>query len=716
MRRLRPSVAARLFASTLVCVTALSVGPAQAAPTPVPTAVPAQADPIAATSPPSQEASGLDVTPDPWKLADDIAARIDTRWRPDRGVYVNERGSPDTRLNTLMLQLHSMAALAGHVGAIRHDERIAPMVNVFVNPPVLVTNSLRPREIGHIPHAPAWTPLIGENPEKAGLHPSIDTSVVRSLLAAWRARATIGMDQATVDRIGQVISETAHSAYYGGGSRALNQINWAVEVYAAALEITGDPSVLASYREQLLWFADHAHTKTEKNGSSNLTSGGGLHYLPNRPLSSTLNKIETIEYGNLALSSLGMYGAALRAGMQPLPAQAVATLQGWSRHMLLGSWTHAGYPNWDTGLGTKRRHLRQYWAWSLDSLMTASGRDALLGYPKQRAYARSIAQHGIALYLATAWNSAMASPDVELPPKTSFNAPNGFSDGSGNVLISPLRFAVLSASLDGRFQDIAADLPPNWMAHDKETGRLAFTTPVYNGAIVPSRGGQAQGGIEPVRLFDSEMNPLTALGGRGTGSLGLALVQDGITRLDTEPASPTRQSTRDLRLSGKPADTSASFGTSMEATAGASSKVGKVDLRHRLTTAGIDTTYRLMKVGKGTRVELRVPVWGKDGNVAFNSGAIRKAGRWVRTTTPLQVRGTTATGGEFTVSFTGVPSTARLAITEVRANQWLPNGARQLLISFPVPVKRSGKTAAKATAAATGAAKITRTITVLRNR
>ncbi|MDO9353389.1 MAG: hypothetical protein Q7T55_06825 [Solirubrobacteraceae bacterium] len=686
MRRLVPRAATLTLARTLIALAVFlaivalpSSAFAQAGTTPEPAA------------PPSVEASGLDVTPDPWRLADDIGARIENLWRPNRGVYINERGSPDTRLNSLMLQLHGMAALAGHNGAIRHDERIPAIVGVLTSAPVLVSNSLRPREIGHIPHAPAWTPLIGEDPEHAGLHPSVDTAAVRGLLAAWRARAVIGMDQATVDRIGQVISETAHSAYYGGGSRALNQINWAVEVYAAALEITGDTSVLASYREQLVWFAEHAHTKTEKAGSSNLTSGGGLHYLPNRPLSSSLNKIETIEYGNLALSSLGMYQAAIRAGMPPLPAQDVATLQAWSRHMLLGSWTHAGYPNWDTGLGTKRRHLRQYWAWSLDSLMTASGRDALLGYPKQRAYARSIAQHGIALYLATAWNPAMVSPDVPLPPKTSFDAPNGFSEGSGNVLISPLRFAVLSASLDGRFQDIGPDLPPNWMAHDRETGRLAFSTPVYNGAIVPSRGGQAQGGIEPVRLFDSEMNPLTALGGRGTGSLGLALVQDGITRLDTEPAAPTRQSTRDLRLSGKPADTAASFGTAMEATAGASSKVGKVDLRHRLTTDGIDTTYRLVKIAKGTRVELRVPVWGKDGNVSFDGGAIRKGGRWVRTTTPLRVTGTTATGGDFTVAFGGIPSSSRLAITEVRPSSWLPNGARQLLVSFSVRKDSSTK-------------------------
>ncbi|MBJ7470710.1 MAG: hypothetical protein JHD16_05385, partial [Solirubrobacteraceae bacterium] len=461
MRRPAPSVVARALALPLAL---LSLGAAPGA---------AFAQTPAATTPAASPAGSLDTTPDPWKLGDDIGVRVEDRWNATRGVYVNERGFPDTRLNSLLLQLHSMAALAGHTGPIRKDERIEAMVRTLTKPPVLVLRSLRPRQIGHFPHAPAWTPAIGEDPEQAVLHPSIDTSVVRSLTAAWRARAVIGMPQEVSDRIAQVMVELAQSPFYRSPSRALNQINWHTEVYAAALEVAGDRSVLKDYREQLMWFADYADRNAYPGGSPNLTSGGGFRYLPNRKKEAQLNKVETTEYGNLALSALGMYQAAIRAGMPPLPQAELATLQKWSRHTLLGSWTHAGYPNWDTGLGTKRRHLRQYWAWSLDGLMTASGPDALLGYPKQRAYARSIAQHGIALYLATAWTPQMSLVGGPLPTKTSFDAPNGFTSGSGNELIGPLRFAVLDASLDGRFQDVGPDLPPNWMAHDQETGRFA---------------------------------------------------------------------------------------------------------------------------------------------------------------------------------------------------------------------------------------------------
>ena len=688
MRRSRPFAGVRVLAALLALI---SLGV-------LPSAARAQDSAPATTA-------AIDDTPDPWRLGDDIGARVDARWNAARGVYMNDRGFPDTRLNALLLQLHGMAALAGHQGAIRHDERIEPLVRVLTAPPVLVVRSLRPRQIGHFPHAPAWTPAIGEDPEQAVLHPSIDTGVVRGLTAAWRVRDIVGMDPTVSARIGQVLVELAASPFYRADSpdpkaqsRALNQINWHVEVYSAALEVAGDTSVLDDYRNQLMWFADHTDEPAYPGGSPNLTSGGGFRYLPNRKKSAQLNKVETTEYGNLALGSLGMYQAAIRAGMVPLPAKELAALERWSRHMLLGSWTHAGYPNWDTGLGTKRRHLRQYWAWSLDGLMTASGPDSLLGYPKQRAYARSIASHGIALYLATAWSSTMNLIDGPLPGKTTFDAPNGFTTGSGNELIGPLRFAVLDASLDGRFQDIAADEPPNWYAHDEETGRFAFSTPVYNGAVLPTRAGQSQGGIEPVRLFDGEQRPLTSLGGRGTGSLGVAVIKDGVIRLDSEPGTPTRQRTSDVRLVDNPPNTAASFGNPVETTASATSMAGKLALRHHFTTDQIQTTYRFAKLEKSTQIALRMPVWGQNAKMEIVGGAILRGGRWVRTSTPLTMRATTPEGGSYTVRYGGVPKSAQIAIVAVRPDEYRPHGARQLVVVFNRPKS--------------GSAKITRAITI----
>ncbi len=707
MRRPSPHAAARCVAALLLASgaagTAVAAGngdepigpPAPTADPAATTAKPAATDAPAAqaaaaepAAPAAPAAADLDTTPDPWHLGDDIATRVDSQWNPARGVYMNEQGYPDTRLNALMLQLHSMAALAGHQGASRKDDRIAPTVQVLTSPPVLVVRSLLPRQTGHFPHAPAWTPRIGEDPEQAVLHPSIDTAVVRALTAAWRARNVIGLPEAAQQRIGQVLVELAGSPFYRAPSRALNQINWHAEVYAAALEVAGDRSVLDDYRAQLKWFADNAHRVTKDGfagGSPNLTSGGGFRYLPNRPKSAQLNQVETTEYGNLALGALGFYQAFLRAGMQRLSAADEKVLRDWSKHMLLGSWTQAGYPNWDTGLGTKRRHLRQYWAWSLDGLMTASGPDALLGYPKQRQYARSIAEHGIALYLANAWRPEMASLGGPLPAKTSFNAPNGFASGSGNELIGPLRFALLDASLDGRFQAVPSTEPPKWFAHDQETGRYTFSTPAYNGAILPTRAGQSQGGLEPVRLFDGLMRPLFGLGGRGAGSLGLAVVKDGVVRLDTEPAIPTRQSTSDVRLAGEPPDTARSFENEASVTGGVRSPDGRIALRHRLHATDITTTYRLTRLPAGGTIAVRVPVWGGSGTLTVEQGAVRRGGRYVRTTTPLRIGARTPSGARMQVTFGGVPRSASISFVGLRPDSYHPDGARQAVITFRVP-------------------------------
>ncbi|MBO9533709.1 MAG: hypothetical protein J7513_12125 [Solirubrobacteraceae bacterium] len=690
MRRPSTTAATRcvtaLLLATGVSGTALAADTGEAMGPPAPGGTePAATTPTATAKP---AAADLDTTPDPWRLGDDIAARVDARWNAARGVYMNEKGYPDTRLNALMLQLHGMAAQAGHVGASRNDARIAPMVQVLTSPPVLVARNLRPRQTGHFPHAPAWTPSIGEDPEQAVLHPSIDTAVVRALTAAWRARSVIGMTPELGTRIGQVLIDLAASPFYRAPSRALNQINWHAEVYAAALEVAGDKSVLDDYRAQLKWFADHAHSPAYSGGSPNLTSGGGFRYLPNRPRSAQLNSIETTEYGNLAVGALGFYQAFLKAGMQRLSAADEKVLRQWSKHMLLGSWTQAGYPNWDTGLGTKRRHLRQYWAWSLDGLMTASGPDALLGYPKQRQYARSIAEHGIALYLATAWSPDMAALTGPLPAKTSFNAPNGFTSGSGNELIGPLRFALLDASLDGRFQDVPSTEPPNWFAHDQETGRYALSTPTYNTAILPTRAGQGQGGVEPVRLFDGLMRPLTSLGGRGTGSFGLALIKDGVVRLDTEPALPGRQSMSDVRPSGDPPDTSRSFEQQADVTAGVRSGFGRVALRHRFHTTDLQTVYRLTRVTKGSTVALRVPLWGTRSSLVVKQGAIRQGGGFVRTGTPLTLGGRTTDGAEMTVRFGGIPRSAKVAFVTLRPDGYHPDGGRQAIVTFTAPSTR----------------------------
>ncbi len=96
--------------------------------------------------------------------------------------------------------------------------------------------------------------------------------------------------------------------------------------------------------------------------------------------------------------------------MRPLKGAQVRTLQNWSKHVLFGTWSHSGYPNWDSGLGTARRHVQQYWAFALDALVKSVGPGALLSVSGERSYVRSIAEQGLLLYSRIGWPARAAGP------------------------------------------------------------------------------------------------------------------------------------------------------------------------------------------------------------------------------------------------------------------------------------------------------------------
>ena len=66
--------------------------------------------------------------------------------------------------------------------------------------------------------------------------------------------------------------------------------------------------------------------------------------------------------------------------------------------------------------------------------------------------------------------------------------------------------------------------PPPFYAFDRDTRRLAVSTPRYATAIVPdNRGAFPYGGIEPARLLDAAGRPVGGLGGRGPAAFGLVV-------------------------------------------------------------------------------------------------------------------------------------------------------------------------------------------------
>lgn len=615
-----------------------------------------------------------------WNLPDRLVERLDAAWSPSRGAYV-DRGGISIRANAMLMEVHALAALAGHTGSARRDERLPSLVKLFTTPPVYVTSTKTKRGTASFPHVPAWESVYTRDSERAVLHPSADAIIARSLATAWRARLVAGLPSEDSDRIQRTVGAVAGGKWYRAPTRAENQINWNTDVYAADFEVNGNRSRLPDYRAHLKWFVDHAFKPAYKGGSSNLSRGYGFRYLP-QVKGGGANQVDTLEYANLVHSSLGFYATAVRAGMRPLSATQVRRLQSWTRHLLYGAWTHAGYLNWDTGLGTSRRHIQQYWAFALDALIKASGPGGLVATPRQRAYVRQLAEQGLALYSRIGWDTNGA-----LPGPMSFGAPNGFPKGTRSALITPLRFAIIAAELDVRLPGAEPRQLPNTYSHDGEFGRLAVSTPRYNTAVIKPVS-QGEGGLEPSRLFDGRQRPLTTLGAGSYGgpAPGVRLTRFGSALLDTQPGTQRRGRVPSVGAGGR-RNTAGTF-TTLGVAGAVRSGTSAIRVRHTFRRDAFETSYRITR-GRATNLIVRMPVWGRDSTITLLRGARVRGKRIVRSGSGvLLFRGQTADGATMLVALRGLPKNARIRVVRVGRSGRAPAGARQVEISFS-PAKQT---------------------------
>ncbi|MBJ7471184.1 MAG: hypothetical protein JHD16_07770, partial [Solirubrobacteraceae bacterium] len=324
---------ARARSAVAALAVALSLGGAGSAsatsvvtPTEGAVVVPPTTDELRATpaqdTPEAAEPALTPTTTDPWSLPDRLVDRLSEQWQKNRQVYL-DRGSVSIRANAMLLELHAMAALAGHVGSSRQDDRLPGLVRLFTSSPVFVTKTKTKRRPASFPHTPAFESVYRADSENAPLHPSADAIIMRALAAAWRARDVAGLPLELSQRIQAVVGAVANGKWYRAPTRAENQINWNADVYQANLEVNGDRSRLPDYRAHLKWFIDHADRRAYKGGSTNLSRGDGFRYLPQNNGGSA-NAVDTVEYANLVHSALGFYATAVRAGMRPLNSRQIA--------------------------------------------------------------------------------------------------------------------------------------------------------------------------------------------------------------------------------------------------------------------------------------------------------------------------------------------------------------------------------------------------------
>jgi hypothetical protein len=668
---MRLSSSPRRFAQTAgtgVCVCASAL----AAALPAPAA--GDAAPLPA-SPPFTDA-------DYWAFADGIMPALEPLWSRRRGAYVSSWQGASGRTNANLLILHAMAALQGHDGPTRHDDRARRLVDAMTHRPMA---RLAERQSTR-------TVCWARETDTAELdHISLDSQIAEALDYAWTARRELGLSEATADRIVRVVDRCARHSEWGFPNCLLNQINWNAQLYAHAAHLTGHHDQLrGDYRRHLARFAAGITRPGPGMVTSNLGPGYAFHYSPQRPPWVALN-FDVPEYANLVASSLGHHAAARRAGMARLPAHATRLLRAWMTRLLAGSWTHAGYLNWDTGYGKGRWHSGQYWAFAQQGLLAIATTPAFWSDPRYGRWAKAIFDRGLLLYARWAREAHSARA-----PQLPFDVRSHHRDE--DLYASRIAANAARAIHAGLGTRRAQDPPPLY-AFDPDLGRLAVTTPHYSTAILPrNRGAFPYGGIDLARLYGPGQRPAGDIGGLPPAAFG-AIVRDGrghtvlaSQRLDGRTArlrltrSPRGRIRRPPRYPARPL---AGPFERLEARGHLAGGGVGITTVHRFRAATIDTTWRLRCAGGCGRRTLAVqfPTWGR----AAALRVVREGGATVR----LDARGPMSADGVarielgrgrrggYVLELRSAPRRAVLATVATRRHPWNPHPGPTLAVRLP---------------------------------
>ena len=363
------------------------------------------------------------------------------------------------------------------------------------------------------------------------------------------------------------------------------------------------------------------------NAIPNLGPGYGFHYSPHQPRAPRLN-FDTPEYANIVSPALAHYDAARHArAWRPCRTRVCGPCARWITRLLAGSWTHAGYLNWDTGYGSAAGTRAQYWAFAQQGLLAiasagASGRARSTG-----RWTKAIFDHGLELY--ERWGREGGGV---LAPQHMFDVRSRHRDVdlyAARIAANAARAIVLG--LGSR----RAEDPPPLYAFDVETGRLAVTTPRYSTAIVPdNRGAFPYGGIDLARLFGPGQRIAANIGGEPPSTFG-AIVRDaagrellasqhgrGRLRLTRSPHGPVSRG-QDPYAARPHAGT---FHT-LESRGSIAAAGVRITTDHTFAPRHIDARWHIHCRGcAGRVVDLLLPTWGPAAHV----DAIRPDGTAIR--------------------------------------------------------------------------------------
>jgi hypothetical protein len=579
-----------------------------------------------------------------WAFAEWLAPYFDQLWDDD-GHYYRSGNSSNGRVyhNSALLTTHAIAALTGHDGRARQDDRARLLARRLCDSPPW-SELQSPIEPDPQFHVPGWVESM--NTPYAAMDKSIDPKVAEALSYAWRARDVLALPQETVDLIQDRISRCAHGAFFRFPSVRLNQINWHAEMYAHLATVTGDDELLRNdYRQQLERFAAGIAQPTSPGGSPNLGPGYRFHYLPHEPPDHGLN-IDSAEYASMTCHFLVWYERALRAGMVPLSEEHIRLLRAWVEHIVCAYWTHAGYLNWDTGFGFKRWHVGRTYALARQGLLAIVLSPRFLVDPRLGSWAKHMFDAGFKLYqrlAAEADDGAGIAPAVLHGLKVNPLGPSVRELFAARMQADAARAVALG--LGG----LGAAEPPPLYSLDPDIGRLAVTTPKYSTAIVPvNQDAIPYGGIELARLYDSRQRVASSIGGRPWASFGVvvrntgarAVLQSQRGRFAPDPLTPPLELIRSPRGAVRqatpypPRPYAGSFET-LVARGRAESLEAAVETTHRFKPRWIETRWKIEAVRRGRyTVDVLFPSWGRQARLE----AVLHDGQHVTLAAPFRSR------------------------------------------------------------------------------
>ncbi|RKQ91022.1 hypothetical protein C8N24_0838 [Solirubrobacter pauli] len=502
-------------------------------------------------------------------LADRIMDRLNHTWVRHKQAYSAGSLEVGTIYNAAILTVHATAAEQGHKGRSRNDGRARALVQQLIEKPAFFTGPRGRRD--KMFHSPGW--LADLDRANASQDKSIDPKVAEGLVAAWRAREALQLDQQTIERLTFCVDRVARDSFFRYPNVRLNQINWNAELYLAAATLTGDPELLRrDYRRQLRRFI---------RSKRNLGPSFRFNYLPHFPADDPTN-LDSAEYANITLHALLAYEPALQAGMTPLPPHEVARLRAWVRRCLFGYWLHSGMLNWDTGLGVARWMKAKTWAYALQGLLTIASAPRFHEDPRYGGWAKHLFDRSLALYEAM-----LVDGDTRAYPSPHLYGATTKHQSAGDRRVFSARMAANAArAVTLGLGDRPAPEPPPFFAYDSDIGRLAVSTPRYGTAIVASsRGAFPYGGLEPARLLTGAGAPIS-LGGRGDQAFGL-LVRGPAGRFATQTADRGELRLVEPRRPGPFED--------LRATTRIANADVTVSATHRFTATAIETAWTIAR-------------------------------------------------------------------------------------------------------------------------